>query len=94
MGKSTQQRLQSIAEHLTREMTESMGFTENPFTCSCQPKQETARIWQITLLANFLLGMGFEITAGEDISDAVLRVEMRQAIEAEFTRVGLGDDRG
>ena len=81
-----------MAQDLTREMTAAMGFTHNPFTCSCRLKDPASRTWSIALLTNVFQGVGFDITAGEDLSDEALRLQMKQALEDEFTRAGLGQN--
>ena len=90
MGTGTQEKLRRIAQDLTQEMTADMGFTHNPFTCSCRLTDPASRTWSIALLTNVFQGVGFDITAGEDLSDEDLRLRMKQALEDEFARAGLG----
>jgi hypothetical protein len=90
MTENTQERIKRMTEDVLGEVTQKMGFTESPFRCRCdpQPSENGRTRWRVALWVTPFQGLGFEIEAREETTDAAMRLRIEKEIEKELTRAG------
>ncbi len=90
MTENTQDRIKRITEEVLEEVTQKMGFTENPFRCRCdpQPSENGLTTWKVALWLNPFQGLGFEVETDKEITDEAMRLRIEKEIERELIRAG------